>query len=1028
MTGELVGRDEELRFLSAFLDHEPEEPAALVLEGEAGIGKSTLWRAGVAAARERGFRVLCARPAEAEQGLAHSGLGDLFEEVLELVLPALSAPRRRALAVALVAEEAAGRSVDPRTLAVAVRSALAALAAEGRVVLAVDDVQWLDSSSASALAFALRRLEKEPVLLLLARRSGEGAAGSELEHALDGGRVKRLSVGPLSLGAVHRLLGLRLGRMFARSELLQVYEASGGNPFFALELARALERLPTPLAAGEPLPVPAGLEALLARRLADLPPRTIGVLRFAAALSRPTLGLLEAVDGGDVLMALRPAIDAGLVGIAGDRVRFAHPLFSVAVTSQLEQGERRDLHGRLAGIVEDVEQRAYHLALAGDGRDEHVAAALEAAAGAAAVRGAAAVAADLFELAAARSPRGAEEARRQLRASLYWDEVGDDARALRLVEPLAAELPPGRERARALIQLSYLRDDLADSVGLGEEALLQPGLDDALAAELHIEQANNYMILLEPASARSHAEAALSCAERTRNPALRAQALAAHLDLEHVAGNRLSEELVQRALALEQEAGGRPIMHSPSWLQADRLFAAGRLDNARRFYEDVRRRARDYGFDSLEAQVVFRLAQLECHAGRLDAAERLASEYAGFFGDESGLRLSGMYATGLVAAYAGRLAEARAVFAERAELAERRNIEGWRIWSLEGLALVDLWLGDARAALDRLLPLVEKLEERGHHYPTAPPVLPRAAEAAVAAGELETARTLVERLERRAGAVGEPWPLALAARSRGLLAAVAGDFEAAFAAFDRALAEHARIQMPFEHARTLPPWERRSVGRRAGRRHAARCSRRFRSSRRSGCQCGRRRHARNSLASLGAGTRRVLRRPSAASPSLSPRAARTAKSPPRSSSASGRSPATSPASTPSSASAHEQNSPERCTKRQHSADQSSEVLTFQPRQPGRSVKGVPSYLVETFLARSGAGERSARERRARSAATELTRQGTRVRFEYSIHVPDDEICFFVFDAPSGRDAALAAARAALDPLRVVEAVASGHRI
>jgi len=86
---------------------------------------------------------------------------------------------------------------------------------------------------------------------------------------------------------------------------------------------------------------------------------------------------------------------------------------------------------------------------------------------------------------------------------------------------------------------------------------------------------------------------------------------------------------------------------------------------------------------------------------------------------------------------------------------------------------------------------------------------------------------------------------------------------------------------------------------------------------------------------------------------------------------------------------------------------------------------VPSYLVETFLARSDAGGRTARERRARSAAEELTRQGTRVRFDRTIHVPEDEICFFVFDAPSGRDAALAAERAELNPFRVVEAVSSG---
>jgi len=87
---------------------------------------------------------------------------------------------------------------------------------------------------------------------------------------------------------------------------------------------------------------------------------------------------------------------------------------------------------------------------------------------------------------------------------------------------------------------------------------------------------------------------------------------------------------------------------------------------------------------------------------------------------------------------------------------------------------------------------------------------------------------------------------------------------------------------------------------------------------------------------------------------------------------------------------------------------------------------VPSYLIETYLARGQAGERTARERRARSAADELTRERTLVRFERSIHVPEDEICFFVFDAPSGRDAALAAQRAGLDPLRVVAAISSGE--
>ena len=99
---------------------------------------------------------------------------------------------------------------------------------------------------------------------------------------------------------------------------------------------------------------------------------------------------------------------------------------------------------------------------------------------------------------------------------------------------------------------------------------------------------------------------------------------------------------------------------------------------------------------------------------------------------------------------------------------------------------------------------------------------------------------------------------------------------------------------------------------------------------------------------------------------------------------------------------------------------------FTASAAGRSVECVPSYLVETYLARGQAGERTARERRARSVAEQLTRDGSPVRFERSIHIPDDEICFFVFDAPSSRDAALAAQRAGLDPVRVVEAVSSAE--
>jgi hypothetical protein len=112
MSGEIDGRDEELRSIYVFLDQAVDGPAALVLEGEAGIGKSTLWQAGVEAARERGLRVLLSRPAEAERGLTHPGLGDLFENVLESVLPAFETTRLEQTSPAITTEKR-GRASPP---------------------------------------------------------------------------------------------------------------------------------------------------------------------------------------------------------------------------------------------------------------------------------------------------------------------------------------------------------------------------------------------------------------------------------------------------------------------------------------------------------------------------------------------------------------------------------------------------------------------------------------------------------------------------------------------------------------------------------------------------------------------------------------------------------------------------------------------------------------------------------------------------------------------------------------------------
>ncbi len=302
MAVEIVGREDEVAALHAFLDGADGGARALVLEGEAGIGKSTLWAAGVEAAQERSFRVLSARPAEAEQGLAHAALGDLLADCAAEVLPELSAPRRRALQAALLLDEDGGSLADPRALAVAVHSALLVLAERGPTVIAVDDVQWLDSSSADALSFALRRLDGVPISVLLARR---GAQAAPLEHALPGD-VERRSVGPLSLGATQGLVRDRLGRSFPRPTMVRLHEVSGGNPFYALELARALDTVSAPLDPAAPLPVPDSLEHLVGDRLRSLPDETRAALLVVAVVGAPALELIEAAGISEQTLA--PAV------------------------------------------------------------------------------------------------------------------------------------------------------------------------------------------------------------------------------------------------------------------------------------------------------------------------------------------------------------------------------------------------------------------------------------------------------------------------------------------------------------------------------------------------------------------------------------------------------------------------------------------------------------------------------------------------------------------------------------------------
>ena len=232
----LVGREQELDELARFLDAVPAGPVGLLFEGDAWIGKTTLWREAVLGALDRSYCVLSCRPVESEAQLAFTALGDLLEEVPDSATAELPVPQRRALEVALLQIDAEGPPPLPRAVSLGVLGVLRALAASGPVVIALDDLQWLDRPSASTLEFAARRLRGEPIGFVLSCRGAEADVPLALDETFPPEAVRRLVIGPLDGDSLGRLIRSRFDVHLGPPALRQLEAASGGNPYFAIEL------------------------------------------------------------------------------------------------------------------------------------------------------------------------------------------------------------------------------------------------------------------------------------------------------------------------------------------------------------------------------------------------------------------------------------------------------------------------------------------------------------------------------------------------------------------------------------------------------------------------------------------------------------------------------------------------------------------------------------------------------------------------------------------------------------------------
>ena len=670
-------------------------------------------------------------------------------------------------------------------------------------------MQWLDPTSAQVLRFAIRRVDDGPIAFLVAwRTAGDAPVPLELDRAPSSERLERLPLPPLSLGAVQHLIQTRLGFMPARPALRRLHDLSGGNPFYALELARALRAGKLRLEPGERLPL--ALEELVAARLETLSPAARRGLAAAAALAQPTLALVEAVSGSDGV-ALDEAVQADVVDVRDGRIRFTHPLLASGAYAAADPSLRRELHTRAGARVTDPEERARHLALAATGPDEAVAGALEAAAQRAESRGAPPAAAELYELAMRLTPPEARHdvLRRTMEAGFCVFQCGDGRRARVLLDGVVAELEPGPDRARALINLARVRsydDDLRAAEHLFRQALEEAGSDDALLSAAGQNVASILFRLRERLpEAIDYASTAARAATAAGSAGWLGEALGVQVMAEAALARPEAARTLESVLAVQPECEDRRTLAQPLFQAAVVWLWWDELERAKEAFEWLIGRARDMGDEGSLPYVLVLAAQVECVRGDLALAAAHADEGHALTA-QAGQDTLGGYLLALLAlahAAAGEEGLARERAAGALAIADRTSGRPAEHFAIAALGLLEVSLGRAAEAAEVLRPLVEFLHREEIREPGTARVVPDYVEALIGLGELDAATEELDWYADNARELGRPSPLAAAARCRGILHAERGDLETALAQLERAVELSGEVPNPLEHGRSL---------------------------------------------------------------------------------------------------------------------------------------------------------------------------------------------------------------------------------
>lgn len=800
----LVGRESELAAAGDVLARAEGGAARLLLSGEPGIGKSVLWERVLADAAGRGYAVLSCRPVESEARLAFGGLVDLLDRVPDDVLALLPGPQRTALEVALLRRQADDGAGDPRAVCMAALNVIRSLAARTPVVLAVDDVQWLDEASTRVLEYVLRRLADEHVAVVVSVRDKEGdpaplglAGQDDLVH---------IRLGGLSMGALHRMVRSAFGLPLPRPTLIRLQRTSGGNPFYALELAGVLGRDGGATVPGLPLSAPRAFSELLEDRVVALPDPSRDALLYAAALAQPSLELVARALGDAELAeeALADAEDHGMVELVSGAVRFTHPLLRSAVYSAAPNGRRRRVHRRLAAVVDDPETRALHLAFGASGPDPVVAEALDGAALAARQRGAPETAARLWELAAGHVVDPVRKAGLLVSAAQCLFFAGDANRARDLFEAAVADLPAGPERVAALLELAvvvFYGDGPVKATALSDEALASAD-DPVLRATAYLRRSwfcqND--TALRYRNTRQALEA-ITSHEAAAPDDLVACILVSSAYYRLLAGEGLCDDDLRRAAALVSPADeSRDARMARSLLRVITKYTdpvRGRQEFARSRHASL-----DRGDEAVAMHELVHLTELDVWLGDWSLADREAAE-AVDAAEQAGQRpwiAYSLYTRALVDAHRGDDDTALAAATEGLRIATELD-DSWVVVHVRAvLGFVELSRHEPAAARAHLTAALEVCAAVGLADFPISSLYGDLIEATAELGLVAEAEALLADLERRRDLAPRPWITAVAARSAALVRMACGDVAGAHEAL--CSAPVLPMPMPFEQART----------------------------------------------------------------------------------------------------------------------------------------------------------------------------------------------------------------------------------